>query len=64
MWQRSAKSPDFAVINKQFLNCFINYPIRDRMHKTSKSGDFEEQNVKYKSPWFVPACRHTGLLKP
>ncbi len=40
----SAKSPDLAVLNKQFPNCFFQYPVRDRMHTTSKSGDFEEQS--------------------
>ncbi len=44
----SAKSPDFAVLNKQFPNCFIYDPVGDRMHTTSKSGDFEEQIYNYK----------------
>ena len=40
----SAKfSPNFAVLYKQFPNCFLMYPVRDRIHITSKSGDFEKQ---------------------
>lgn len=45
----SAKSPDFAVLNKQFQNCFIHYSVGDRMHRTSKpiAIGFEEQVFNY-----------------
>ena len=40
---RSAKSPDFAVLFQKSPDFFFNNQVRDVMHKTSKSPDFEEQ---------------------
>ena len=45
----SAKSPDFAVLSKQFPNSFIYYSVGDRMPIGSKSGKFEERIKKKKS---------------
>ena len=50
----SAKSPDFAVLSKQFPNSFIYYSVGDRMPIGSKSGKFEEQIKKKEKPKTKP----------